>query len=462
MMTGQVSEIESCVLFAYGCRCHALANLAKDWCAAPDVKDTVSKSMQAAALFRNTAIARHMLEEWQRGSNREPRPRSIKSFSPTRWKSISELLSSLACDQDGIVTILTNQKMAVGNDRRLDFEKSSSKASVVAAFALEGTFWARLKAIAPVFSLITSVITFLESDGASLSTVPLGFSFLYNAVENMGLPSAIIRAIQTGLVKRFYTIACDAHALAVLLDPGVTSQAVDGLKTLYQTRNVVETSRAALKRVCSWLDLSAIEEEKLRSEFNMHLSGLDGNQNLRSREYHPLLWWNIEGRDKTRRRSKAASLVFSLFPSAAGNERSFKVRSRVHSKTRNRLSDENADKQSYIVYNSAQIRRIDDGEILNSKRDSAVEVALLNGCSEVELENLRALQPSARQSLVLSSQGLSQGNPQSREAAGGELADGLEGSDIDLESVDGLLNSARHSGENDIDVLFADGFEVLE
>jgi hAT family C-terminal dimerisation region len=194
----------------------------------------------------------------------------------------------------------------------------------------------------------------------------------------------------------------------------------------------------------------------------MHLSGLDGNQNLRSREYHPLLWWNIEGRDKTRRRSKAASLVFSLFPSAAGNERSFKVRSRVHSKTRNRLSDENADKQSYIVYNSAQIRRIDDGEILNCKRDSAVEVALLNGCSEVELENLRALQPSARQSLVLSSQGLSQGNPQSREAAGGELADGLEGSDIDLESVDGLLNSARHSGENDIDVMFADGFEVLK
>jgi hypothetical protein len=140
MMTGQVSEIESCVLFAYACSCHALANLAKDLCAAPDVKDTGGKSMQAATLFRNTAIARHMLEEWQRVSNREPRPRSIKSFSPTRWNSISELLSSLACNQDGIVTILTNQKMAVGNDRRLDFEMSSSKASVVPLLHWKGHF----------------------------------------------------------------------------------------------------------------------------------------------------------------------------------------------------------------------------------------------------------------------------------------------------------------------------------
>jgi hypothetical protein len=45
---------------------------------------------------------------------------------------------------------------------------------------------------------------------------------------------------------------------------------------------------------------------------------------------------------------------------------------------------------------------------------------------------------------------------------GSELADSLEGNDFDLESVDGLLNSAGRSGENDLDTMLPDSFKVLE
>lgn len=46
-----------------------------------------------------------------------------------------------------------------------------------------------------------------------------------------------------------------------------------------------------------------------------------------------------------------ALTIFCIYGGAAGSERYFKVRSRVHTKNRNRLSDVNADIQSKVIYN---------------------------------------------------------------------------------------------------------------
>ena len=53
--------------------------------------------------------------------------------------------------------------------------------------------------------------------------------------------------------------------------------------------------------------------------------------------------------------------IFSLVPSSAGAERSFKVRSRVHNKCRNRLSNDAADRQSSLIFNTTQFKRIEEG-----------------------------------------------------------------------------------------------------
>jgi hAT family C-terminal dimerisation region len=87
----------------------------------------------------------------------------------------------------------------------------------------------------------------------------------------------------------------------------------------------------------------------------------------------PGTWWNTNGPyDLASDLISVAEQVFSLAPTSASGERSFKQRSRVHTKTRNRLGAENADKSSAIIFNKRQNMSFYDGA-LSQGRTSTVE-----------------------------------------------------------------------------------------
>jgi hypothetical protein len=65
----------------------------------------------------------------------------------------------------------------------------------------------------------------------------------------------------------------------------------------------------------------------------------------------PHVWWHLHAdRAPTLLRDLAAQ-VFSMVPKSASGERSFKQRSRVHTRIRNRLSDGKADMTQAILFN---------------------------------------------------------------------------------------------------------------
>lgn len=76
--------------------------------------------------------------------------------------------------------------------------------------------------------------------------------------------------------------------------------------------------------------------------------------------------------------------VFSLNIAAAGNDRGFKIRARVHFQTRNRLNGSKSDKQSFKVFNSAQLARANTA--LNTRLESILENCFANGllCEDVK------------------------------------------------------------------------------
>lgn len=78
--------------------------------------------------------------------------------------------------------------------------------------------------------------------------------------------------------------------------------------------------------------------------------------------------------------------VFSLSDSLAVVSRSFKVRSRVHCKTQNKLSNEKTHQQCCLIYNSAQHLCIQKG-ILTKKHDDSVEKLLINGYNSFLSDN---------------------------------------------------------------------------
>jgi hypothetical protein len=73
----------------------------------------------------------------------------------------------------------------------------------------------------------------------------------------------------------------------------------------------------------------------------------------------------------------------SLAPTSASGERSFKQRSRVHTKTRNRLGAGNADKSSAIIFNKRQNMRFYDG-VLSQGRTSTVQKLIANTTSSTQ------------------------------------------------------------------------------
>lgn len=80
---------------------------------------------------------------------------------------------------------------------------------------------------------------------------------------------------------------------------------------------------------------------------------------------------------------------FSLLIAAAGNERSFKVWKRVPNQTLNRLTDKKADRNSFIVFNSAQLGQNDSG--INKPCDYILEKFLGNGLLSESGKELRRI-----------------------------------------------------------------------
>ena len=100
-------------------------------------------------------------------------------------------------------------------------------------------------------------------------------------------------------------------------------------------------------------------------------------------EYHPFLGWKCIGLEKAPLLCALSCRIFSLVPSSAEVERSFKVRIRVHNESGNRLSNDDAGRQSSLIYNTTKFKRIEEG-VSTKRRGEGVEIMLLLGYTEYE------------------------------------------------------------------------------
>lgn len=367
----------NCVVFAYGCLCHALSNLTKDICKEPFVKEIITKTIQIAQLFRNTHVAGDLLSKAR--EKQDNPPQTIKSYSTTRWNGVAVLCQSVLANKELIGSVLASQRMMDPSERDLDLSPRS-KASKVMEFATEGSYWKGIAKIAPLFSLINYLVTFLESDTAPLSYALLSFSLIYESLDMLSLPIEVVNTSKESIKSRFNSIQCDVHALSVVLDPLVPKTRWFSFNNFYSSDAFNNAARRAFEKCCSWLELSSSQHEKSVDQFQMILADrgtIMKRCTKQASSYHPQLWWSIDSTSEATQISNVAQAVFSIFLSGSGNERSFKTRSRLHTKTRNRMSNDKADKQAFIVFNNGQIQRVNSA--LNTHRTTVLDFCLTNG-----------------------------------------------------------------------------------
>lgn len=122
------------------------------------------------------------------------------------------------------------------------------------------------------------------------------------------------------------------------------------------------------------------EQDSIRRILSLWMSGIQ-QDTTGCGGYLSLLWWKCIGVEKSLMLSVLSSRVFSLLPSSAGAERSFKVRTRVHNQCPDRFSNDAADRRSGLIYNSAQFERLERG-IAASGRGTGVRKMLVLGYDE--------------------------------------------------------------------------------
>jgi hypothetical protein len=218
-----------------------------------------------------------------------------------------------------------------------------------------------------------------------VSGVHLAFVYLNYFVFSTTLNEETKTAIGGFLKSRYSTVYDDIHVLSFYLDPlfvpareasrrcqvkpgeessSDASRCLAAAATLTREANVEEQQevRAAVIAVCMGGATYFCTATSTPSSARAQL---------------PHAWWALFCNMAPVCIRRLAQLVFSCAPTSAAGERSFKQRSWVHSRIRNRLSGGNADRTPAILFNGQQIKRVAAG-VLAQPRVCAMESRMLD------------------------------------------------------------------------------------
>ena len=212
-----------------------------------------------------------------------------------------------------------------------------------------------------VFKTIDKGGNLVDSDKASLSTACLAFLMVLDSPALELCAPETKTKIKELVGIRFCSISCNAHALAYVLDPAMPPVQVLSNRQWFD-KNVVLVAIDAAKEIQRTIfqNCSSEMETELASEIvSLASNSIAGFKNASEQctRSHPLMFWSLYAPPCLPRTTAIAKALFCMYPGSGGVERSFKTRSIVHSKTRNRLEDGAADAQSFLYYNQQQLQR---------------------------------------------------------------------------------------------------------
>ena len=117
------------VTFAYGCVCHATSLSLKDMIRLPCIRTLFKLVVNMATYFKNTHLANNELEK--RRHVEHPVPRSIKSFSKTRWNGTAVVFQSVIDNKTCIRCLFSEEMWKDTSGALLNIHKSSRAAKTV-------------------------------------------------------------------------------------------------------------------------------------------------------------------------------------------------------------------------------------------------------------------------------------------------------------------------------------------
>jgi len=369
--------------FAYGCASHAMKNLCRDILMIPAVLQALAFCTALAKLFGNHHLPQYHLCQQQ--ALERVLPPTLKLFHPTRWTMSAALLTAVLKNRSAISIVLFK---AQHKNITINFS------DLLLAAVPDNSNWDTVTTWEPVVRNIAAITDYSQADTTPLSGVHAPFLCLDASLVPSNVPGTMRDEILGFIKARYATIFSHVHILAFYLVPLFMSykevsrasavkplDGTDGAACLHATKRLLRAAPAA--------EQGAVSTQVTQTLLGSYPFLQSGATSKVSKVVPPHVWWDLHAAGAPPELRALAAHVFSRALTSAAGERSFKQRSWVQNKTRNRLSDDNADKTQAINVNYRQARRYLCGALLKSRVSKAETViaAVLRRLTPVALRN---------------------------------------------------------------------------
>lgn len=325
-----------------GCAAHGVNLLVKDLASTNDNAKTIKEAEKVIKFFRNHHIVKAKLEEKRKAAKIA---RGLSMPVSTRWMSLYNALNNLQGLKYVIIQLVDEEY-----DTFKNINPRVTSKSVLDLIKLTD-FWTRLSTFIKEIEFPSNVIGKLEGDDSPLSSVYHYFNQMYQKFgEN--------RDIQYKIKKRLEFIYTPSMGLAYILTPKHAAEGsffnqdkIDIMSSAEEFASKInpEIAGKAQEQIISFIDeMSRLPQKHKDLLFKMT-----------ARNY-----WSIIGKEKYPELYQIAKPICDMICSSATAERVWSTFRFIHSRLRNRLTNDHVRKLVFIYTNSVLLDTVDKNDYI--------------------------------------------------------------------------------------------------
>lgn len=327
---------------ANGCAAHAVNLLIKDISNTSVNAKTIKEAEKVIKYCKNHHIVKAKLDEKRIAAKIA---RSLSMPVATRWLSLYNAANNLHCLKYVLIQLV--------DDEYDLFKEIHPKANSKAILDLikSSDFWSRLSCLIKEIEYPTKVIEKLEADDAPLSLVYYYFAQMFEHFNHDAV-------IQGKIKNRLDFLYSDSIGLAYLLTP---QHAAEGHYFDEDKINIMGCVAEFSSKIDP--DIADLVQDQMIA-FVDDMSTLQNKQKEIIFKMTGKSYWNIIGQRKYPALAKVAVGICNMICSSATAERVWSTFRFIHSRLRNRLTNERVKKLVFIYINSVLLDEIDKNDYI--------------------------------------------------------------------------------------------------
>lgn len=325
-----------------GCSAHAVNLLIKDIVTLNDNAKTVKDAERIIKFCKNHHMVKAKLDDIRTSENIT---KTLSMPVATRWYSNFTALNDLKILKYCLIKLVDNERQMLVN-----IAPKSNSVKVINLIS-STDFWNRLASLVKVLEFPSNVIGKLEGDDAQLSCVYYYFTQMYQDAQGN-------EEIQAMIKSRMEFISTPSIGLSYMLTP---KYAAEGIYFDDNKMDIIASVQEFAEKI-SPLDAEAVELQFM--DFIEDMNKLTDRRRELIFKMSAKTYWNVAGRDKYPALYKIAQPIVEMIASSAISERVWSIFKFIHSRLRNRLTNERVRKLVFIYTNSVLLDNVDPNDYI--------------------------------------------------------------------------------------------------